>query len=182
MAKALDLKGKRFGRLVAIDFQSDSGSQRQWRCICDCGQEYFVNTNSLTSGKTKSCGCLLKDFRKLSFGKAAFNRVLRRYKRQARDRGFKFDLNEKFFQRIISKNCHYCGKSPGQISYEKNFNGEYLYNGIDRIDSSKGYYPKNVVPCCKYCNRMKNDLSLNAFKKHIIKIAERFQDEQKNNI
>lgn len=29
--------------------------------------------------------------------------------------------------------------------------------GLDRIDSSKGYVPGNVQPCCKECNRIKSD-------------------------
>ena len=29
-----------------------------WECICDCGNRSVVSTNQLTSGHTKSCGCL----------------------------------------------------------------------------------------------------------------------------
>ena len=38
------------------------------------------------------------------------------------------------------------------------------YNGIDRIDSTKGYFNDNVVSCCKVCNRAKSNLSLEDFK------------------
>ena len=30
-----------------------------WRCVCDCGNESIVEHTSLTSGNTKSCGCLI---------------------------------------------------------------------------------------------------------------------------
>jgi len=35
-------------------------------------------------------------------------------------------------------------------------NGDYIYNGLDRADNSKGYELDNVVPCCGRCNRAKN--------------------------
>ena len=35
--------------------------------------------------------------------------------------------------------------------------GEFVYNGIDRIDSKIGYLPNNVTPCCKWCNKAKSN-------------------------
>lgn len=32
-----------------------------WKCQCDCGNEIIVRPDSLTSGHTKSCGCLQKE-------------------------------------------------------------------------------------------------------------------------
>lgn len=32
-----------------------------WLCRCDCGKELKVRTDSLTSGRTISCGCYLYD-------------------------------------------------------------------------------------------------------------------------
>ncbi len=54
--------GDRFGRLTAleaiksVDYPSQTGTMRQ--CRCDCGTVKFFTTGSLTSGNTKSCGCL----------------------------------------------------------------------------------------------------------------------------
>jgi hypothetical protein len=44
---------------------------------------------------------------------------------------------------------------------------DFRWNGIDRIDSSKGYVPGNVVPCCTVCNIMKLDHSHAGFIAHI---------------
>jgi hypothetical protein len=44
------------------------------------------------------------------------------------------------------------------------------YNGIDRVDSTKGYFNENVVSCCKVCNRAKSNLSLDEFKEWISKV------------
>ncbi len=60
MGTAIDLTGQRFGRLVATEaVPTERG--RHWRCVCDCGSLHVVKTNQLTSGKTKSCGCLWDD-------------------------------------------------------------------------------------------------------------------------
>lgn len=62
MAKLKDLKGKRFGRLIAIERISQSSDKRiKWKCLCDCGQETIVRQDALTSGDTRSCGCLGKE-------------------------------------------------------------------------------------------------------------------------
>lgn len=63
MFTAKDLTKKKFGKLTVIERVENkvtkSGSSFvQWRCECECGKEAFVTTNALTSGNTKSCGCL----------------------------------------------------------------------------------------------------------------------------
>lgn len=59
---AKGLAGQRFGRLVTIEpTDKRMGGSVVWRCHCDCGGEALVSYNSLTSGNTKSCGCLTKE-------------------------------------------------------------------------------------------------------------------------
>jgi hypothetical protein len=41
--------------------------------------------------------------------------------------------------------------------------GNFRYNGLDRIDSSRGHYKDNVVVCCQYCNWAKLEQSLEDF-------------------
>lgn len=61
--KRLDLVGQRFGRLVVVSFAGKVGTERcnRWNCKCDCGKSTTVRATLLICGKTKSCGCLLKD-------------------------------------------------------------------------------------------------------------------------
>ncbi|GGE47463.1 hypothetical protein GCM10011391_27840 [Pullulanibacillus camelliae] len=58
----VDLKDKRFGRLVVVE-KLDIRKQRRvvWRCKCDCGNYVDVMSTYLTTGQTKSCGCLKKE-------------------------------------------------------------------------------------------------------------------------
>lgn len=63
--RAIDLYGKRFGRLTVISFSGvrklrDGKSYRYWNCVCDCLQEVTVSAGSLNSGQTLSCGCWQK--------------------------------------------------------------------------------------------------------------------------
>lgn len=58
MPKKLNLIGQRFGRLVVIDFAPNKNNKTQWKCQCDCGNEYIGFTDSLRQGKLRSCGCL----------------------------------------------------------------------------------------------------------------------------
>lgn len=54
-----DVTGMRFSRLVALTRERvDSILGAMWRCQCDCGTQVIVRLNSLSTGATKSCGCL----------------------------------------------------------------------------------------------------------------------------
>lgn len=73
-AHALCLKGQCFGRLTVIAEEGTTPHgthghhQRTWRCLCACGNALVVPTASLTSGNTRSCGCLSRDIHaELSF-------------------------------------------------------------------------------------------------------------------
>jgi hypothetical protein len=51
--------GEKFNMLTILDVQPVSYSRSLYfKCKCDCGNECDVISSNLTSGKTKSCGCL----------------------------------------------------------------------------------------------------------------------------
>jgi hypothetical protein len=77
------------------------------------------------------------------------------YKRDAALRKRTFELSIDKFRSLISKPCVYCGKIE-----------ELEYNGVDRIDNSKGYHFDNCVAACKLCNLMKSNHSVNEFRSH----------------
>ncbi len=57
--KTIDLTGQQFERLKVIKrVENDKWGKHQWLCECDCNKEIIVKGNHLTSGNTKSCGCL----------------------------------------------------------------------------------------------------------------------------
>jgi hypothetical protein len=57
MSRYIDIKGKRFGRLLAI---APTNNRTQnggviWECRCDCGRTKEVSAASLMKGETKTC-------------------------------------------------------------------------------------------------------------------------------
>lgn len=60
--KAIDITGKRYGRLVVIkQVESDKQQNAQWLCQCDCGKQKIIRGKFLRSGKITSCGCILSE-------------------------------------------------------------------------------------------------------------------------
>lgn len=61
-SKAMDLSGKKFGKLTVVkrveDYISPSGNHlTQWLCKCDCGNYKIAKTSYLMNGTTDNCGC-----------------------------------------------------------------------------------------------------------------------------
>lgn len=108
---------------------------------------------------------------KLPYGIASARQLYRKYKQKAVEYNRTFDIPFEDFMRITSQICYLCGRPPAQTVKNKyNSNGHYIYNGLDRVDNSIGYTISNVLPCCKYCNSMKSNHSLEEFKKMIKQI------------
>lgn len=56
---AVDLIGRRFGRLIVVRFSHKSPRRAwYWLCRCDCGEASVVRTGELLHGLSRSCGCL----------------------------------------------------------------------------------------------------------------------------
>jgi hypothetical protein len=60
-----NLYGERFGRWTVTGPPVTKGSgddaKRCWPCLCDCGRTSLISTVQLTSGHSRSCGCLKSD-------------------------------------------------------------------------------------------------------------------------
>ena len=74
MSKFIDRTGQKFGRLTLIErVENNKFNQVQWKCRCDCGKEVIVKAYSLTTGQTKSCGCLKKEQNYINIAKVKHN-------------------------------------------------------------------------------------------------------------
>jgi len=190
--------GKKFGRLLVVNFDSITTSKQadrirnkyMYKCKCDCGVEVLVATSCLNNHKsgTKSCGCFKKEQVKIGHDKqrgkarpqlhkpngySVLHSAFLSCKYAATKRNLSFLLSELEFEIITSKNCHYCDKEPILKKKPK----EHVFrrlNGIDRMDSKKGYTVENCVPCCKICNYMKQELSIEDWLSHMKKVLSRF--------
>lgn len=152
--------------------KSTLSTQRCVDCLCKCGNTIQVSVSRLASGKAKSCGCLSIAALESDISKyeAGFRAVLRVYEYSAKERGLEFNLSRETFEHLTSSNCTYCGVEP--LQFQTRFS-EFKYNGIDRVDNTKGYILGNCVPCCFICNKMKGVLNEGEFMEHLNKIFTR---------
>ena len=186
----IDLTGNKYGKLCVENFSHiDRFGHSIWLCKCICGGYTLASGDNLTRNHTTSCGCSrisamkkIGERKRLCYGEACLNALFYRYKLGAKRRNFIFNISREIFQKKTSENCSYCGSSPKQIQRGGRTNGDYTYNGLDRIDSSKGYTEDNVVPCCGRCNEAKMATDQKEFldwnERVIIHQSKKWTDEQ----
>lgn len=124
-------------------------------CTCSCGEEIKLRADTFRSGNFNNCPkCgIWSTFDSLSH-------FYSEYKNSSKDRKLEFKLTKEDVGNVINKNCHYCNKLPEERFIKKGKKiKKIIRNGIDRIDSSKGYIKGNILPCCYQCNIAKSNLS-----------------------
>jgi len=193
MKKGKDYSGERVGIITVIDYshsktyhyEGNRSTYRRWfNCKCDCGTLLKVADNRLSKRSVYSCGCVrnskgkkqaqIKQSIKNPWRGTAMQNVRAEYIGRAKKKGYEFNLSSEYFWITSNQNCHYCNQEPNQLVraslYKYKCSLDWIRNGIDRIDSSKGYTENNTVACCKTCNTMKSDLTQKQFINHIQKI------------
>jgi hypothetical protein len=159
-----DLTNKKFGRLIALKPVNKQNGFIYWLCCCDCGTQKIIAGHNLQSSRTQSCGCLHRErvskAKSSPPGVAGRNALLRNYKHNAEQRDLIFELPDEAFLRLTRSDCFYCGAEPAQIMQNGSKQGAYTYNGVDRVDNSKGYVEGNCVSCCGECNTKKGSVTV----------------------
>lgn len=57
-----DITDLKFGKLTPkLEVGKNKHGRVMWYCVCDCGGNITTTQNRLSSGRVKSCGCLLKE-------------------------------------------------------------------------------------------------------------------------
>ena len=175
MAERVNLVGRRFIRLVVLEEAEKKARQthRMWKCQCDCGNITIVSQTHLLSGHTTSCGCLRVDH--TAVPDAGLRSLMQRYKNGASKRGIEWTLTKEQFKTLTSSPCYYTGRLPRKehrcfgVLWREARNrppregGVYVFNGIDRLDSTKGYTVENCVTACAEANLAKQSLSHDEF-------------------
>jgi hypothetical protein len=145
----IDMKGIRYGRLLAIRPVGVSGSQVVWEFKCDCGNTVQIKGATVRRGGSKSCGCLRREL-------TAALHYRHGMKHTAVWRAW-----ASMKSRCLSPTHHayknYGGRGIGICEEWKNsFEAFYRDMGdcpkglsLDRIDNSKGYEPGN----CRWATR-----------------------------
>lgn len=146
MPKPLDLTNQRFGRLIARK-PTNKRYYRYviWLCICDCGNTCLVSSGSLTSGNTRSCGCI-KQERTVKMGKAN--------KTHGMCKTLEWEVWHAMIQRCENPNhaayARYGGRGIKVCERWHKFENFYEDMGdrpegltLERRNNEKGYYPEN---------------------------------------
>lgn len=177
MPKTKDWAGKRVQERSKLTFIRPTDKRENkcivWEALCDCGNTTFL----VPRQDAISCGCAWRMYSpEISTARAVWGKT---YK----DADISFDL----FHSMSQQNCDYCDAPPGRSYNREKARGKrkvkdkqkhqellqtatFTYNGLDRVDSSKGHTVDNVVPCCWRCNRMKMDMTHAEFHAHISRI------------
>ena len=152
---ALDLTGRRFGRLTALErLDQRSGGAYLWRCRCDCGREVNVRSSALTGGNTVSCGCARQDAlagRARDIASQRFGSLTALHPLAERRRGSvmwlcrcdcgrecAYTYNELMYSAVRSCGCRRRPNLPGALHYVDGTCIEQLQRGL-RSDNTSGY-------------------------------------------
>ena len=191
MSRFKDRTGDKYGRLTVISHSGkDHRGKHLWLCLCECGNEKVVVSDNLSSGKSNSCGCLraevlsrkgnqygIYEDREEALLKVQYSHLRRRDK----NKGFSDTMSFDVFSFLSKQPCKYCGLEYSkeiedrlnESKKQKRLSDHVLKcNGIDRVDSSKGYTIENSVTCCKHCNTAKNTMTESDFFKWIKRVYE----------
>lgn len=158
MAKKIDLKNQKFGRLLVL---WDSKKRTKcghviWLCKCDCGKRTMVISLNLRYGHTRSCGCLQEELRK-AHGRANIkhgendknSRIYRTWQNMKRKC---YNPNATNFKRYGGRGIRICKEWLNKKTGYLNFRTWALANGyivglryylISRKDCRKNFSPDN---------------------------------------
>lgn len=161
--KKLNLKGKRFGRLVAIKEtkKRDSRGYVVWLCKCDCGKEKTARSSHLLNKGIKSCGCLRKDVGKANIHYAIAN-VFKHGRSETRLHQIWRGMKQRCLNPKKNGYKNYGGRGikvcQEWIESFSSFYSWAITNGylktldIDRIDNDGNYEPFN----CQWITKSEN--------------------------
>lgn len=148
-----DLRGRQFGKLRVLGLLPERRHQKAvWHVRCECGGEARVVAGDLSSGRTTSCGCVMRQTaaqRCTTHGQAARNGFSGAYSSWA-------DMKKRCSNPKHQAFRYYGGRG---ITYDprwETFEAFYADMGdrppgltLDRIDNDKGYAPGN----CRWADR-----------------------------
>lgn len=159
--------GNKYKNLTVEKFiKYDGSSKSVYSFKCSCGSYLEARLNNVVYGKTSSCGCVKTEYITRTYSKTSLDKAVTKIMIGMRRK--KVDVSREYVKSLIVKRCSYCGDEGS--NYMKTKEGVFKFNGVDRVDSTKGYEEGNCVTCCKTCNIMKSTLSVEEFYNHINKI------------
>lgn len=168
MTKMRDYTGERYGKLTVLEYVGTkryrNGRATQWLCQCDCGNKTVVDSVSLKTGNTVSCGCHRREL--------SSKRMIERNKTHGITIGSEEDKRLYRLWAAIKRRCYYekCvgyhnygGRGVRMCDEWKNEAAKFVewckshgYKKgleIDRINNNGNYEPNN----CQFISKVENE-------------------------
>lgn len=163
-----NIVGDTFGDLVVTRRVASHKKSKSilYECICKLCLQHTEVTSKILLRKRKyklNCGCTGKSRKRLPGDQAIINKLISGYSSNAKRKKLGWFLSYEMCVELFKTNCFYCNVAPERVFTHKKCRGEFIYNGIDRLDNANGYGPGNVVACCTDCNYMKSNMSYEKF-------------------
>lgn len=147
-----DLTGQTFGRLTVLSFVGSIKGHPTWDCSCSCGNTLRCTSGRLTSGNTKSCGCIKREVTgrlNLSHGCSRVGKRTPEYETWKSMVKRCTNPNDKFYHRYGGRGIRVCERWLGDGGFER-FLADVGHrpsksHSLDRFPNGDGdYEPGNV--------------------------------------
>lgn len=163
MSKLIDLTGQTFGRLTVLSRGENRSKMTTWNCVCECGNKTSPDANSLRRGKSKSCGCLVREKAKQT------------HQTHGETKTSEYRTWSSMIQRTINKNRNgfnrYGGRGIAVCDRWRHSYESFIYDmgykpspkhTIERVDNNKGYNPCNCywATMKQQANNKRNNTSI----------------------
>lgn len=153
--RAKDIRGQRFGRLVAVRPVGRSKARSMlWLMRCDCGNEATRSAGALMGGRLNSCGCLLSSAAKARIAKLGgpWN-IGRQYQIRSDDEVFRSLAAWRAASiRRFGSACVVCGWAKAACD---------VHHRIPRSEGGKNTI-LNAIVVCPNCHRVAHEHGLSA--------------------
>ena len=164
-ARYIDITNNVYGRLTVIKIVKNDNqrAESKWLCKCECGNTKEVLRQSLVTGGTKSCGCLLKECYKGH--KDLSGTYWHRVQVGAKRRDLEFSITLEYAWDLYIDQNKKCKLSGIDININSNFSTDWGSHtaSLDRIDSTKGYIIGNIQWVHRDINQIKWNYSEDYF-------------------
>jgi len=144
MGRHIDITGQKFGRLTTIKRIKNDGLAASYLCQCECGKYVPVRAVCLTSGRSKSCGCLKVDVqreRQTKHGYTKMGAIITPTYSSWRCMKSRCSRNKNY----ISKGITICEEWKTFDNFLRDMGKRPEGMTLERIDNSKGYYKENCI-------------------------------------
>lgn len=143
----INLVGHRYGRLTVLRYSHTLKEASWWVCVCDCGNEKTIRSNSLRTNNTTSCGCLHKEKLVENSTKHGFSKE-RLYRTWIDIKSRCFSPNTGYYSEYGGRGITMCAEWREDFVAFREWamsNGYRDDLTIERLDVDGGYAPHNCT-------------------------------------